>query len=272
MTDIRQSYEYANYVKSSGWNYSLTEGNFVFIRKIPFLGNIVKIQRPKTITPNFLKKIKADYNPLFTIIEPKSKNHARLLRQNGFRLSNGPYSPSKTLMLDLTNKRSNLIAGMKTDARSALNKTTKLRIIQVSDLDKFRSNWKNSVGLKRYVPPLTSLYSLKRSFPTSLFLASHNYSSGAIFLLANTSASYWQAFTNEDGRATLAQYKIVWNGILWAKRNKAKYFDFEGIYDTRFPDKKWLGFSHFKKSFGGIIETYPGTYTSNFFKYLKIFK
>jgi lipid II:glycine glycyltransferase (peptidoglycan interpeptide bridge formation enzyme) len=39
-----------------------------------------------------------------------------------------------------------------------------------------------------------------------------------------------------------------------------KIFDFEGIYDSRFPIKSWLGFTHFKKQFGGNEIAYPGCY------------
>jgi len=46
-----------------------------------------------------------------------------------------------------------------------------------------------------------------------------------------------------------------------AKKMGCKIFDFEGIYDDRFPLKSWLGFSRFKKSFGGLEVEYPGAYS-----------
>ena len=92
---------------------------------------------------------------------------------------------------------------------------------------------------------------------------------GAIFLIGDGVGYYWQAFTNKEGRKEQIQYKIVWEGILWAKKRGAKVFDFEGIYDPRFPDKSWLGFTHFKKSFGGYEVEYPGAYTKTVFPFLK---
>ena len=91
-------------------------------------------------------------------------------------------------------------------------------------------------------------------------------SSGAIFLIGDKTAYYWQAFTNKEGRRALTQYKIVWEGILWAKAHGAKIFDFEGIYDERFPNKRWKGFSHFKKSFGGYEINYPGAFVKTSLK------
>jgi lipid II:glycine glycyltransferase (peptidoglycan interpeptide bridge formation enzyme) len=49
-----------------------------------------------------------------------------------------------------------------------------------------------------------------------------------------------------------------------AKKRKCKLWDFEGIYDERFPNKDWLGFSHFKKSFGGSEILFPGSVTKWF--------
>jgi hypothetical protein len=138
----------------------------------------------------------------------------------------------------------------------------------------FREGWKNSVKLRRFVPPVEQLIKLKKSFPGvhSLFLASHNISGsiigGAIFTTSSHGKSnyityYWQAFTNKEGRTLLSQYSLLYQGILWAKKNGYKIFDFEGIYDPRFPDKSWLGFTHFKRSFGGYEVSYPGTYIRN---------
>ena len=45
--------------------------------------------------------------------------------------------------------------------------------------------------------------------------------------------------------------------------------DLEGVYDERFPNKKWLGFTHFKKCFGGKEKEYPGTYTRTRFPFKK---
>lgn len=94
-------------------------------------------------------------------------------------------------------------------------------------------------------------------------MTTNEASAGAIFLLADSIAYYWQAFTSKGGRGKLTQYKIVWEGILWAKKMGAKVFDFEGIYDERFPNKSWLGFTHFKKSFGGYEVEYPGAFIKN---------
>src|SRR5204863_7952931 len=132
-------------------------------------------------------------------------------------------------------------------------------------IENFQKAWKNSVSFKRYVPSVNQLLNLKKSFTENppLFLTSHNVSGGiiggAIFTRSlHDTAYYWQGFTNSEGRSTLSQYSLVWKGILWGKSHGCKFFDFEGIYDSRFPNKEWLGFTHFKKSFGRTEISYPG--------------
>lgn len=241
---------------SAGVNY--------FIKKLPVVGSIVKIQRPDEIRINKIREIAKKNRAFQIIIEPKDMINGQWLMANGFKLSKSPYLPTKTLQLDLTLSDKKILGKLRKDARAAVRKTLHSELCTMdSRIEEFRNAWKKSVGLKRYVPPLAHLQALKKSFKkNSLFIMTADGSSGAIFLSADGMGYYWQAFTNAEGRKKLFQYKIVWEGILWAKKKGAKIFDFEGIFDERFPNKSWEGFTHFKKSFGGYEIEYPGCYTS----------
>lgn len=281
MTDIRQSKNYADYLKSQGWVVERIDNINYFIRKFPLIGSVLKIQRPKTIDFEIIQKLEKKYRAFQTIIEPnltfvnRISDH-NLLSSSGFKLSRNPYLPSKTLHLDITKPLK-----FNKETRRAIRKgpffaeATKGRevfsIKQYStpdEIKKFHEAWKKSVNFSRYVPSLKSLLSLRKAFSnnTSTFLASHNKSGniigGALFTRSSHNiAYYWYGFTNSEGRTSLSQYSLLYSGILWAKRNNCKVFDFEGIYDNRFPNKSWLGFTHFKKSFGGTEVLYPGCYT-----------
>lgn len=267
MIDIRQTPQYADYLRKIGWTVEGSHKTNYFIRKIPVLGAFVKIQRPGKIDLGKIEKLAKKYRAFQIIIEPHRATPAgkpKILLKHGYRLSKSPFLPTKTIHLDLTQSKDKLLKQVKKDARYSIRKTNELRIMnhELRDIEKFRSAWKKSVGLKRYVPSVKTLKALKNSFKKkSLFLLDEEESSGAIFLIGDKIGYYWQAFTGKEGRKNLSQYKIVWEGILWAKEKGAKIFDFEGIYDKRFPNKSWYGFSHFKKSFGGSEIEYPGTYT-----------
>lgn len=287
MIDIRQTQNYANYLRSLGWKVERIDGINYFIKKIPILGSILKIQRPEKIRIDTIGKLCREYGVFQTIIEPKNEQDSKYLESIGFKLAKSTYLPSKTLQIDLTQSEEDILKQFKKDARSAIRKAGALQspgrnrgrgaftvheCLTPDEIKIFRKGWQKSVKFKRFVPSADQLINLKKSFPQfhSLFLTSHNIFGriigGVIFTTSSHGKSkyvtyYWQAFTNKEGRSTLSNYALLYHGILWAKRNAYKLFDFEGIYDPRFPDKSWLGFTHFKRSFGGYEVTYPGCYT-----------
>lgn len=264
MIDIRQTPRYAKYLRRTGWKVVQVNHVNCFIKKIPVIGFIIKVQRPEIIPLKKIEKLAIGHRAFQVIIEPKNKLDARFLVTNKYKESKNPFLPTKTLHLDLTKTKNELTKELKKDARRAIRKNNHLSIsnLRLKDLEKFRNAWKKAVSKKRYVPPLLHLKELKKTFANkALFLITEDSSAGAIFLIGNKIAYYWQAFSNKDGRKSLAQYKIIWEGILKSKAGGAKILDFEGIYDERFPDKSWKGFSHFKKSFGGYEIEYPGVFS-----------
>jgi lipid II:glycine glycyltransferase (peptidoglycan interpeptide bridge formation enzyme) len=265
MVDIRQTPKYANYLSSIGWVVERPAEINYFIKKVPFLGSVLKLQRPEEIRIQKIRDLAKKHRAFQIIVEPKTDLDAKYLVSIGFKLSKSPYLPTKTLQLDLTKSERQLFTGLKKDAKAAIRKidNSGLKFQEAKSTEQFRNEWKKAIGLKRYVPPLEHLEALKKSFGNG-YVMYHSSDSpihdGTIFLLGVKLAYYWQAFTNKEGRKALIQYQIVWEGILWAKKNGAKIFDFEGIYDERFSNKSWLGFTHFKKSFGGVEIEYPGAF------------
>jgi len=280
MVDIRLSLQFAKYMSSIGWTVEWIGETNYFIKKFPLIGSILKIQRPQNVDFDAIDKLCRKYRVFQVIIEPKDLNQESGIRNHGFKLSKNPYLPSKTLQIDLTRPQKDIFRHFKKDARYAIKKVydpersrrgrgiTTQMYSSPSDIAKWREAWKNSVKFNRYVPPVEQLLNLRKSFGSShsLFLASHNMSGriigGALFTRSlHDLGYYWYGFTNDEGRTSLSQYTLLYQGILWAKKQGCKVFDFEGVYDPRFPNKSWLGFSHFKRSFGGNEVLYPGCYT-----------
>jgi len=259
MIDIRQSPQYADYLRLEGWIVERINGVNYFIKKFPLVGSILKIQRPSKIRYGEIALLCKKYRVFEVIIEP-------LDPIKKYKLSKSPYLPTKTLQLDLTKQLS-----FDKETRRAIRRGERFRIKSYStpnEIKNWREAWKKSVNFNRYVPSAESLINLHKSFKKShsLFLASHNISGniigGALFTISlHDFGYYWYGFTNSEGRTSLSQYSLLYRGILWAKEQNCKIFDFEGIYDTRFPIKSWLGFTRFKRSFGGQELLYPGCYT-----------
>lgn len=275
MTDIRQTKNYAIYLESQGWIVERIKNTNYFIRELPIIGSILKIQRPKEIDFKTIKRIEKKYKVFQTILEPDLLSFHDLIIQHGYKLSKSPFLPSKTLQIDITKSKNQIYRNFSKDCRYSIKRGESVVINDCStnnEIALFYNAWKKSVNFNRYVPNLESLLSLKKSFPQnhSLFVTSHNKAGsiigGAIFTTSSHDASnyityYWHGFTNKEGRTSLSQYSLLYYGILWAKKQGYKVFDFEGIYDERFPLKSWQGFTHFKKQFGGAEVSYPGCYT-----------
>src|SRR4030042_24050 len=205
--DLRQSKEFSQYMRFSGWQVEKMANCFIYIRKLPLLPPLImKAQYPNPPIP-------------FEKIEKLEKK--------------------------------------------------KLQIIEILDLEKLRQAWRKSVGWRRYIPSLKNLKNLKRAFTRkALFLTAQSQgkiSGGTILLTNNSRAYYYYAFTSKEGRKKLAQYLLVWEAMKLAKKRGCQIFDFEGIYDKRFPVKDWQGFSHLKKSFGGQEIEYPGVFIKTSF-------
>jgi len=270
MTDLRQSKPYVTHMKNLGWQVIKIKGVYCYLRHFPLLGNFIKIQRPKKLTPRLITHIEKKYHPFHCVIEPNiSTDYSLLTTHYGFHLSKSTYLPSKTLILSLTRSEYSLYKSFAKDTRRLLRKTQNQEITQTNDIFLFRHAFKNAVNRSRYVPSVKNLASLQNTFgKKSLFLLTQNHSTGAVFLRTKKTGYYWLAFTNKEGRHNKSQYQVLWQGLEWAKKEGCQFFDFEGVYDERFPNKSWQGFTHFKKGFGGEEVKYPGTFSKVYWKNL----
>ncbi|OGM29303.1 hypothetical protein A2801_02140 [Candidatus Woesebacteria bacterium RIFCSPHIGHO2_01_FULL_41_10] len=271
MDDIRQNTSYANYLSHVGWRVNKIEDVTMYIREIPLCGTFVKVQRPDKLSQKVITKALLKHKPFRIVVEPKNDMDAKKLEDSGFKQTKTPFVPSKTILLDLIQTPEKLLSQMSKDARTSIKKTDNLALVETTPED-FRQRWRASVPIKRYVMSIHDLDVLKDSFGENvLFLTTKSGGSGGLFLFAQNIGYYWQGFTSKTERQTLAQYQVVWQGILWAKKRGAKQFDFEGIFDERFPISSWHGFTAFKKKFGGQVTQYPGAYEKIYWRNWRLF-
>jgi hypothetical protein len=122
MIDIRQSIHFANYLKRLGWTVERVGEINYFIRRFSILGSILKVQRPEEIRIDIIRKFARRYCTFQIIVEPRTEFDAKYLTSIGFKLSKGPYLPSKTLQIDLTQTQKDIFRHFKKDARYAIKK------------------------------------------------------------------------------------------------------------------------------------------------------
>lgn len=257
--DIRQNDKYAGYLRRQNWILTKHNGVFYYIKKILFF-SVIKVQRPKKISFEIIEKLSKKYKALLVVVEPNTKKGAKLLLSNGWQQVE-PFIPSKTIVLNLAKSQKVVFDSFSKHTRYSIRKSEHIKVLKENDLEKFRKYWKAAVDYRRHVLSTKQMQDLKNVFgKESLFLIAEGGVSGAIFLVAGDTGYYWYGFANKEGRKRLSQYKVVWEGIKWAKGRGAKYFDMEGIYDERFPLPNWRGFTRFKRGFGGKVIEYPGAY------------
>ena len=129
----------------------------------------------------------------------------------------------------------------------------------------FYKIWKKSAKRKSlWIPPVKDYLSLLKSFDKNCFCITIDDQAGAVILVHDSVAYYYYAGATGEGTKQNLPYLIVWKAMQEAKKRKCKIWDFEGIYDERWPNKGWKGFSHFKKSFGGYEVEFPGSFTKWF--------
>jgi lipid II:glycine glycyltransferase (peptidoglycan interpeptide bridge formation enzyme) len=265
--DIRQTKDYALFMKSLSWKVERVKGVNYFIKSFPFVGSFIKLQRPENIDLKFIQKLCRKYRCFMLVVEPNSAADAKTLLKSDFKLNRHPYLVSKTLKIDLTKSRKELLKTMhpKTRYNIRLAQKNGLKIKLSKNIDEFAQFWNyQRFGKNPLFSQTKEIVNLYKAFNENAYhiciYKNHTLVSAILMLLAQSEAYYMYAASSSEGKKLHAPTLNVWQAFLHAKKAKATVFDFEGLYDPRFPQKTWLGFTKFKKSFGGYEVTYPGSF------------
>lgn len=264
ITDLRQSPEYGAYMEQIGWKTVKVKKGVqsfqFFVRPIGPL-SLAKIQRVSLPIPHekILEVLKS-YKAFSCKLEPLYPDKSYLSRI-GFQQDNWPLLGTKTIWVDLQPAVSLIYSRFKKDARYCLRKLGNVPYT-LNDYPLFYSLLKESAQRKRlWIPPEKDYYALIKSFGNNCFcLTVHNYAGCLVLIHRNTAYYYFAAATREGSKKNFP-YAVVWEAMKEAKRRKCTRWDFEGIYDSRWPNPPWKGFTHFKKNFGGEEVSYPGSFT-----------
>jgi len=276
ITDLRQSPAWGKYLESLGWKaVKLDRRVQALVRKVPFLGSVIKIQRPPKIPFEKIDRLAKKERALFVKLEPVDKKPS--LRSHGFRKDGWPLLPPRTLHIDLTPPLTKIKSRFSKDARQAIRKAAenslRCEIIDIKSTkftQSFEQSYKilKSVGRARKfrTPPRHDLLNKFRAFGDNAWLAvcitRGNILGCAVVLVNGSTAFYHHAAVSPEGRQLHAAYLLMWKIIKKARAEGLKTLDLEGIYDPRFKKltRNWQRFTIFKRKFGGKEIAYPGSY------------
>jgi lipid II:glycine glycyltransferase (peptidoglycan interpeptide bridge formation enzyme) len=286
--DLRQSDRYGDYMASLNWETLKVKGNKgnfqIFIRKLGVFGSIGKIQRapfpmPWAEVDKILKRYKVwmlKYEPDIKVfstkdekIDFKAKSNAvfKELSRHGFGQDNWPMLASKTILVDLTPSLSAIRGNFKKDAKYCLKRAESFDLtLNINEFDDFYNVWSRASKVKKlWIPKRDDFMEMINAFSSQAFAITAKDKSGltvggVFVLMAFDCAYYYYSGFLPEGKQMHVSYLLLWEAMKEAKKNGCKRFDFEGIFDQRWPNKSWLGFTHFKQSFGGQEFSFIGSF------------
>lgn len=269
MQDIRQSSQFANYMKDLGWETEKVDSHFVYLRKFPLLGYFAKIPRPNLPIDiekilDFKKSHKIFRLKISPSVNQKNKKYYFYRKQflnAGFKIDNSPFSPTTNFLIDLVPNEREIFNKFSQAKRRAVRRALKNNIV-VRETADFESFIKIRQRQYSYVWFLVgndmrklwgNLYPKNAKLLLAFEPINHKPVAGILLLFHDDVTYYWFASALPVGKKLFAPTLLVWEALKLSKKRGCKIFDFEGIYDERFPkaSSSWRGFTKFKEGFGG---------------------
>ena len=280
--DVRQSKFWQVYLEKLGWKKFSIGKNSAYVRKIPF-GAIVKIPRvDQTIGFKEIDDLAVAEKAFLVKMEPnivsEDKKFIQTLLANGYTGDNWSLQPTKTIQVDLEVSEETLLKNMEKDTRYSVHRSERESVVveKSEDIDVFLKLHKETSKRQNFWVSTEDSKSLWNSLPKenrSILFAKKGPEvlAGAFLIFYDSIAYYYEAGSTKKGRRLLAPYVVVWESLKLAKEKNCKRFDFEGVVDPRIKaTKKWEGFTHFKKGFGGNEVMYLGSFVKYYNPIVKL--
>jgi peptidoglycan pentaglycine glycine transferase (the first glycine) len=276
MADIRQTAQWGHFLAFLQWKTERIGNSFVYIRKLPLLGALIKIPRGSAqINLQEIDKIAIKNRALFVKIDPDApvSDEKTLLKfqKHGFQAENWSLAPSKTYIVDISPTEEALLRSFEKDTRYSINLAIKKGVVSslTEDIGTFYELYKQTakrrgfwIGSEQEIKSLYKAFSAAQKADILLtYSDSGELLAGCLMLYEKDTAYYHLAASSATHRELLAPYLTVWEAIKLSKKKGYTFFDFDGIVDSRFREtKRWAGFTHFKRGFRGHEVTFLGSF------------
>jgi hypothetical protein len=283
MTELRQSERYGEYLKKIGWVVEKQGKVQAFIRTIPLLPiSVMKIQRAsiEDLDWEWIRSISRKHKVMVNYIEPVEAvdeiEHTSLLVKHGYRAIKNGMLPTKTQGIDLRFKIQDLRMNFKSKTRYNLGLAVRKGL--VAEIKTGKEMLEDEVAKKAYleiirtnagrvgywaVPDkwVQAKFDAFREDCFGVFVKNKNeVVAVALFLCTDTGCYYSLNGSTKEGRMLFAPTLAIWAAIQESIKRNLLELDFDGVYDERFPNTRWLGYTRFKAGFGGQYIYYAPAY------------
>lgn len=280
MLNIRQTPLYADFMHRINWQVEKIDGVYIYIKKLPLIPAVIKIQRPQKLpSPEKLKQLTRKYKTNSIIVEPSTNLQPTTLRLRSgqtYNLQplNDPYIHTKSFHVDLTGDEQTIFNRFTPAKRRAVRRAQKSSVrVEISEnIEAFIKLKNRTTGIflgflttRGVTRPLWQTFAPKHA-NVVLGKLKNNYDAGILLLYSHKVAYYWMAAATREGKKHFAPTLLTWEAFKFAKQQGCTIFDFEGVYDERFPKRArdWQGFSKFKGGFGGKSVYFPQPFRLQF--------
>jgi len=284
--DLRQSDNWADYLRFLGWNVLTTSSGVNFATMQSKFGNVVKVQRPTKLLEEDLEEIEEialDLKAALIKVEPSLGQDLGVLRNGGYVRNKSPLCPSATIFIDLTKSEDVLEKALSRSCRYSIRRARRegvgvefYRKPSGEVLEKFYELHKSTGKQKSfYIQSFKDISKKVEVFGDNAILGVVSSDGGAtganLYLGFGEGVWYIHGGTTPEGRKNKNGYELYWQSILYLKSLGFKWLDLEGVDDKRFPNftRNWGGLSHFKEKFGGVRVEFPPPYVKLLNPWLK---
>lgn len=232
----------------------------------------------------FLEKKLKELNCIFLKLEPEvfleeaGKYQIPLLKNNWtkdglqFSISNSRVFARHTFLIDLSFSSDELFELMKSKTRYNIHLAQKKGVVVKDETDNpegfsiFFNLYQETLKRQNYLGHDKKYHelvwnSLKAKVARILVAYYDGKPLGAYELfLFNNSGFYLYGGSTLMNKEVMAPNLLMWEAILFAKKNNCLYFDMWGALDKNYQNNNsWAGFHRFKEGYGGIHKTYLPT-------------
>lgn len=219
-----------------------------------------------------LKTLAKQRKAAYIRIEPQGKLTQKQLKSCGLRPAPRNTQPKYTWIKRLVKTKPELLAEMTSTNRNLYNTASKKGLIfkesrTIGDLHIFLGMMHEvakNTGIKPHTDhefqTIASILMPRNA--AKLYFALHNKQPIACAMTYDspTTRYYAHAASHNAARKLQAASPLLVHMIFDAKAQGQTQFDFFGIAPPNNPSHHWIGFSNFKKSFGGELKEYSGTW------------
>jgi len=280
-----QSWQWGEFQKSLGrkvWRFMLDrEGELVCAGQaiehgLPFGLSYIYLSRGPVTTP-FAKNHREEFLKIFQEEVKKFIQAMVFIRAESVDFNFGrdgwlkvnDVQPSHTLMLALDKNEEDLLADMHQKTRYNIRLADKrgvtVRQMDNNEFDKFWNLVYVTTERDKFRPHPKDYYkkmldSLGNMAQVWFAEYEGKILAANLMIFWGDNAIYLHGASSNEHRNVMAPYLLHWEMIKKAKAEGFEHYDFWGIAPENEPNHPWAGITRFKKGFGGVEVSYPGTF------------